>query len=225
MKKFISKNTKSINILLLLIAISFLGFIAYKLYLAPVKGIEAKSIYLLKEYGYIILFAWSILEGELGLIMAGIMVRLKEMDLYLAILIAGIGGFAGDQIYFFIGRNNKDYVRKKAAKHNEKFEKAHYLLEKYGWPIIFLQRYMYGLRTVIPISIGLTHYSAKKYAIINLISGIIWAAITITLAYIFGEELIKILNTIKENLHIIIPSGLTLLFIFLFYIKVLKKKN
>lgn len=35
----------------------------------------------LKEYGYVILFLWSLLEGETGLIMAGILCR--EHSLFL----------------------------------------------------------------------------------------------------------------------------------------------
>jgi len=70
-------------------------------------------IELMKEYGYIILFSWSILEGESGLIMAGLLSATGDMNLYLAIFIAGLGGFVGDQIYFYIGRYNKKYVHKK----------------------------------------------------------------------------------------------------------------
>jgi membrane protein DedA with SNARE-associated domain len=149
--------------------------------------------------------------------MAGLMVKLGDMNLYTAIFIGGLGGFAGDQIYFFIGRNNKEYVRTKFKNHNKKLNLAHQLLEKYGWPVIFLQRYLYGLRTVIPISIGLTHYSAKKYAFINFISGIVWAAITITLSYIYGDELLVLLDFLKKSFYIFIPF--ILLFILLFFRK------
>lgn len=223
MKNFLENNKKTINVFMFLGVISFISFIAYNLYYAPVEGVEEKAIWLLKTYGYIILFAWSILEGELGLIMAGIMVRLGDMELYTAIFIAGLGGFAGDQIYFFIGRNNKEYVREKFGKHNEKLDRAHKLLDKYGWPVIFFQRYMYGLRTVIPISIGLTHYSSKKYAIINFFSGMIWAAITIVLAYIYGEELLVMLNIIKENLYIIVPVIIVSVFLYFIFRRQRKK--
>ena len=50
---------------------------------------------LLKEYGYIILFLWSVLEGEMGLIMGGIMSHTGDMNVYIAIFVAGLGGFAG----------------------------------------------------------------------------------------------------------------------------------
>ncbi|WP_245945569.1 DedA family protein [Helicobacter didelphidarum] len=146
-----------------------------------------------EDWGYIILFCWSILEGEWGLLLAGIASHQGYLDIYTCILVAGLGGFTGDQIYFYIGRFNKDYVQNKFRSQRRKFALASRLMQKYGWPIIFIQRYMYGLRTIIPISIGLTRYSAIKFAIINLISAWIWAAITIVPAWYFGEEILEFL--------------------------------
>ncbi len=159
----------------------------------------------LKEYGYIILFLWSILEGEIGLIMAGIMTHTGDMNYFFAVFVAGLGGFTGDQIYFYIGRFNKGYIQRKLHKQRRKFAIAHLLLKKYGWPIIFAQRYMYGLRTVIPMSIGLTKYSGKQFAFINLISAWVWAAITITPAYIFGAEILVLLNYAKQHWYFALP--------------------
>ena len=163
---------------------------------------------LMKEYSYIILFLWSILEGESGLIMAGIFSHTGDMNLYLSIFIAGLGGFAGDQMYFYIGRYNKKYVHKKFKGQRRKFALAHLLLKKHGWPIIFAQRYMYGLRTIIPISIGLTRYDAKLFAIINLFSAWVWATVTIVPAWYFGQEILEILKIAKEYWYIAIPFAL-----------------
>ena len=166
---------------------------------------EETLLNLLQEYGYIVLFFWSILEGELGLIMGGIMCHTGHMNVYLAIFVAGLGGFVGDQIYFYIGRYSKKYIHKKMRKHRRKFAIAHLLLKQHGWPLIFVQRYLYGLRTVIPMSIGLTRYSAKKFAFINLISAWVWAAITIIPAYIFGEEILKVLSWAKDHWYLALP--------------------
>ena len=166
---------------------------------------EETLLNLLQEYGYIVLFFWSILEGELGLIMGGIMCHTGHMNIYLAIFVAGLGGFVGDQIYFYIGRYSKKYIHKKMRKHRRKFAIAHLLLKQHGWPLIFVQRYLYGLRTVIPMSIGLTRYSAKKFAFINLISAWVWAAITIIPAYIFGEEILKVLSWAKDHWYLALP--------------------
>jgi membrane protein DedA with SNARE-associated domain len=173
--------------------------------------LEERLLHLLQEHGYIVLFFWSILEGELGLIMAGILSHTGHMHAGLSIFVAGLGGFAGDQIYFYIGRYAKGYIHKKMRKHRRKFAIAHLLLKKYGWPIIFLQRYMYGLRTVIPMSIGLTRYSAGKFALINLLSAWVWAAVTILLAYMFGEQLIALLHYAKAHWYFALPFALAVL--------------
>lgn len=212
--------------ILFVVVLLFLLFLGYNLYQAPVEGFENKFIYLLQTYGYIILFAWSILEGELGLIMAGLMTHEGSMNLYMAIFIAGLGGFAGDQIYFYTGRFNKAYVHKNFKGQRRKFALAHLLLVKYGWPIIFVQRYMYGMRTIIPISIGLTRYSAKTFAFINLISAWCWAAITIVPTWYFGEEILIVLKWAKEHWYYAAPFGALIGGSILYYFhKVTKKKE
>ncbi|MDX1295154.1 MAG: DedA family protein [Sulfurimonadaceae bacterium] len=191
--------------ILAVVVITFFSFLGYELYHAPVEGFENKLIHLIKEHGYIILFAWSILEGEMGLIMGGILSHTGDMNVYMAIFIAGLGGFVGDQIYFYVGRFNKGFIQRKLHSQRRKFAIAHLLLKKYGWPIIFVQRYMYGLRTVIPMSIGITKYSGKKFAFINLISAWAWAAITIIPAYLLGEEILKLLAWAKAHWYFALP--------------------
>ena len=204
--------------------ILFFSYLAYSLYNAPVDGIEEKFVYLLKKHGYIILFAWSILEGEAGLIMAGLLAHTDNMNLYIAIFVAGLGGFAGDQIYFYIGRFNKSYVHKKFKGQRRKFAFAHLLLQKHGWPIIFAQRYMYGMRTIIPISIGLTRYDAKMFAIINLISAWIWAAVTIVPVWYFGNEILIVLDWAKEHWYWALPIALVFGGSIIYYINKVTKK-
>lgn len=141
------------------------------------------------EWFYVIIFCWCILEGEIALILAGIAAHAGHVNLPFVIFVAGLGAFCGDQFYFYIGRFSKNYIQKKLASQRRKFAVAHILLNKFGWPVIFMQRYMYGFRTVIPMSIGVTRYDAKKFAFINLISAWVWAAITILLAWYFGDEI------------------------------------
>lgn len=210
--------------ILLSIGLVFVLYLSYNLYHAPAEGLEDKFIYLLKTYGYIILFFWCILEGEMALIMAGILSHATHMNLALAIFIAGLGGFTGDQIYFYIGRHNKNYIHKKLHNQRRKFAIAHILLQKHGWQIIFLQRYMYGLRTIIPMSIGLTRYCGRKFALINLLSAWVWAAITIIPAWYLGEEILIILEKAKEFWYIAIPVVLIFLgLLFTFFRRVEQK--
>lgn len=176
------------------------------------------------DWGYLILFIWSIFEGELGLIFAGIAAHTGHMNVILAVFVAGLGGFVGDQIYFYIGRFNKGYIQRHLKKQRRKLALAHLLLQKYGWPIIFIQRYMYGMRTIIPISIGLTRYSAFKFAIINLISAWIWAGITIVLAWFFGEQILHLLGKLKNHPYIFIVLAVLFLVAVIWYFNSHTKK-
>lgn len=184
---------------------------------------EELFIGLLKEYGYIILFVWSILEGEVGLVMAGILSHTGDMWISAAIIVAGIGGFIGDQIYFYLGRFNKSYIHEKLRSQRRKFAISHLLLKKYGWYIIFVQRYLYGLRTVIPMSIGLTKYSSKKFAVINFISALVWAALTITPAYYYGAEILALLHWVKKHWYVAIPVFAIVCAGFFYYLNWLEK--
>lgn len=193
--------------------------LTYVLISVPVSGFENKLSYLLKKYGYFILFVWSILEGELGLIMGGLLCHKGDMVLFWAVFIAGLGGFVGDQIYFYTGRYNKTYINKKFAHHNRKFALATLLLRKYGMRIIFAQRYMYGMRTIIPISIGLTRYSAKKFALVNLISAWCWAALTIVPVWYFGQDIINLFHKVMAYWYFAIPLIVLVLFTIVRYYK------
>ncbi len=166
---------------------------------------EQYLIDLLREYGYIVLYFWSILEGETGLFMAGLLAHDGSMNLLFAIIVAGLGAFTGDQFYFYIGRLNRRYVQKKFKSQRTKFALAHLLLKKYGWPLIFVQRYMVGLRTIIPLSIGLTRYPAKYFGFINFISGFVWASMTILPTWYFGKEILEIIKVIKTHWYFALP--------------------
>lgn len=176
-----------------------------------------------KDLFYIIIFVWCMMEGELALIFAGITAHSGHANLFLSIFVAGLGAFCGDQIYFYIGRYNKKYIQKKLINQKRKFAIAHLLLQRYGWPVIFVQRYMYGFRTVIPMSIGITRYDGKKFAIINLISAFVWAAITILLAWYFGELIWKGVHYIEKHWYFALPLFALFLFALLFGFKQIEK--
>ncbi len=176
-----------------------------------------------KDFAYPIIFFWCILEGELALILGGIFAHDGHVNLGLIIFVAGLGGFVGDQIYFYIGRFNKRLIQNKLKTQRRKFALAHLLLKRHGGWIIFVQRYMYGFRTVIPMSIGLTRYNAKKFALINLISAWVWAAITILLAWYFGNHIYKFVGWIGRHWYLAIPIILTFLGTLLYGFKRLEK--
>ncbi|RAX58135.1 DedA family protein [Helicobacter monodelphidis] len=181
----------------------------------------------LEDWGYLILFVWSLIEGELGLVFAGLAVHDGKMHFIPTIIIAGTAASIADQFYFYIGRFNRRGIQDKLSSQRRKFALASRLLQKYGWSIIFIQRFLYGMRTILPMSIGATRYSAIKFCIINLISSWIWASIAVGLTWYFGTEIFGIIDWFADNPFILI--GIAVCFIlggwWLFHTQTQKKER
>ena len=206
------------------VVLLFIAFLGYHLMQSPGEDIEAKFIYLLKDHGYTILFAWSVFEGEIGLIMGGLLCHTGDLWVPYAIFVAGLGAFTGDMVAFLSGRYNKAYIHRKLISQRRKFALAHLLVKRYGWPIIFLQRYIYGMRTIIPVSIGLTGFSAKKFAMINILAGWLWASITIIPVWYFGEHILEVLEWAKQFWYLALPMAILFIASVLYYFHVATRK-
>ena len=77
-------------------------------------------------------------------------------------------------------------------KHKRKLALSHILMKKYGDKIIFFQKFVYGIKTLIPIGIGMTKYPALKFNILNTISAFFWAVILGYASYMAGETFFNV---------------------------------
>lgn len=149
----------------------------------------------IKDWGYIALFLYSFGGGFVGLVIAGVLSFSGELNIYISILVAGISNFLGDQFLFFLARKNKDYAKNMMKKYGRKIALAHLMMRKYGSFVVFVQKYIYGIKTLIPLAMGLTKYSSIKFTFFNGLATLLWAFIIGYLSFISGKFL---LNTVEE---------------------------
>jgi membrane protein DedA with SNARE-associated domain len=146
----------------------------------------------LKEYleihGYWVLFVWTFLEGEAGLILAGFLAFEGYFSLWGVILTSFAGAFCGDQFYFYLGRWQGQFLLKLFTSIARKFRKALRLIEKYGVLVAFVSRYTYGFRIVLPIILGMTTFPPLKFCWLNILSAMVWAVIFSLGGYLFGKS-------------------------------------
>lgn len=115
-----------------------------------------------------------------AIIAAGILSYAGKMDLATSIAVAFFANAIGDSLLFYMSRYNKSQMMPYLKKHRRKLALSHILMKKHGDKIIFFQKFVYGIKTLIPIGIGMTKYSAFKFNILNIISALIWS---VTLGY------------------------------------------
>lgn len=145
----------------------------------------------LKEYlevhGYWVLFLWTFLEGEAGLILAGFLAYQGYMNIVGVMFTAFWGAFFGDQFYFYLGRLQGARLLRAFTFIARKFRKALRLIEKYGTFVAFISRYTYGFRIILPIILGMTTFPAGRFCWLNILSAGVWAVIFSMTGYLFGK--------------------------------------
>jgi membrane protein DedA with SNARE-associated domain len=140
----------------------------------------------LATYGYLILGYYSFGGGMLGLIGAGILSSMGKMDITLSITIATVANFVGDTALFYLAQTNKKEVQKYLTKHKRKIAYTNLLMRKYGSWVVFLQKYVYGVKTLVPIVMGLTKYDFKRFTLLNIPASIVWGLVVGLVSFYFS---------------------------------------
>jgi len=180
----------------------------------------------IQKWGYVGLFIGSLIEGESIVLTISSMAYFGKFYLPKVILIAFIGTFLADQVLFYMGRYLGHGILDRYPKLNKSAKKIFHMLEKYDVPFILGFRFIYGIRIISPLLIGLSHISALKFTILNFISGVIWSVISCLLGYYIGA-FSKIIG--KDYGYIVVLFNaiimLSIILVFHFISKYLAKKK
>ncbi|MCR6630028.1 MAG: DedA family protein [Magnetospirillum sp.] len=161
---------------------------------------------LVAEYGYWAVLAGTFFEGETVPVLAGFAAHEGLLRLDLVMLCAFIGSFAGDQLWFWIGRR---YGRTWLAKHPKSAaaaERVGRLLDRWGDWFVLSFRFLYGLRAVSPVAIAMSSISPLRFAVLNMISAAVWAVAVGSLGFLFGQAIEGMMGQLKAWEHRILAA-------------------
>jgi membrane protein DedA with SNARE-associated domain len=153
---------------------------------------------LIENYGYWAVLVGTLLEGETILLLAGFAAHRGHLDLYFVIAVAVIGGFLGDQVFFFLGRYRGQRFLARFPKYAPAAARAQEMLGRYHLPIILGMRFLYGLRAALPFAIGTGQISVLRFQALNLIGATIWAATVTSAGYLLGHAAEYALGDLKK---------------------------
>ena len=153
----------------------------------------------LVTYGYIGLFLYSLGGGFVALMAAAVLASQGKMDLSLAMSIAFIGNFIGDTLLFYMARYHKSEMKVYFKQHRRKLALAHVLMKKHGTWVIYLQKFVYGIKTLIPLAIGITKYPFVKFTINNFIAAIVWTFVVGLGSYLAGNVITSAYNVVADK--------------------------
>jgi membrane protein DedA with SNARE-associated domain len=150
---------------------------------------KTMAVRFLSRWGYLAILFAAFWEGEAVLITAGMLCGAGLLDWRLTILAAAIGGSAGDQIYFYAAQGRAARAINRSKRLRRWYPKVSRFVLRHSSVAVLLSRFAAGLRITIPLACATAGMPAKKYSILNLISGFAWASFWVGVTYHFGSHL------------------------------------
>ena len=178
------------------------------------------------KYGYIGLFIGTLLEGETTVLLGGIFSRLGYMNILMVMFYAFAGTLAGDCTFFWIGRRFGKTIIERFEFIKHRVPLANKIIKHYGNFIIFIIRFLVGVRAVVLILLGCTNMKAGRFFMYSILNSVCWSILVGIIGYLFGRVVLVFVDDIKQYEKIIIPVvlGLVVLLI-LIYRYIMSKKE
>lgn len=180
------------------------------------------------SYGYIAVFLGGIFEGEAVLILGGLAAYGGFLKLSLVLFFALIGAMASDWSWFFAGRYKGKKLIEKWPKLKNLMLKPQRHIDKRAVFLSFALRFMYGFRTVVPLSLGMSTIRTPVFLLFNAMGLTLWVLSIGITGYFFGDILEIFLGKLKRyEFKIIIFTFIGVMIIYGIYnlIKYLLKKK
>jgi membrane protein DedA with SNARE-associated domain len=155
---------------------------------------------LIGQYGLYAVFFLAMIEGDITLLLAGVMAHSAFFGDYsfAKVLCAGtLGGFAGDNFAYCMGRGFGKSVR------NFRFyrmarPRLERLTDKFGPLSIFLSKYIYGLRTASCVFYGVGRMPYVRFLPLAFGSCFAWVLILSSAGYFFSGAITRFIGDFHQ---------------------------
>ncbi len=153
---------------------------------------------LLRSYGYLALLVGTFLEGETIVIIAGFLAQQNLLSPPLIALSAFCGSVTSDQLMFILGRWKGIAIIQRFPRLERNVGRATNLLSRYETPLILGFRFLYGVRNVTPILMGVSGVNHIKFLVLNLIGAAVWAVSFTAAGYFFGHAVTAFMEAVPH---------------------------
>ena len=153
---------------------------------------------LLGTHGYWVLVLGCLLEGETILVLAGFAAHRGYLDPVAVIALASLAGFMGDQVFFWLGRRHGAAMLARFPAIERQAQRVQRLVVRHPDLAIVGVRFAYGLRIAGPVLMGTSTISGNRFATLNAIGAVVWAALLTGVGWFFGAAATLVLGEIRH---------------------------
>lgn len=164
------------------------------------------------------LVAMPFLPGDSLLFVAGALAAVGGMSLPVLMVLLSIAAITGDALNYSVGRwaGPKVFSWENSRWFNrDAFDKTHAFYEKHGPVTIVIGRFLPFIRTFAPFVGGVAQMSYPRFALYNIVGGVLWVTSLTALGYLVGNQPWVKANFSLVTLAMIIIPSLPALWVFL----------
>lgn len=135
------------------------------------------------ETGVVIL---PFLPGDSLLFAAGTFAAFGDFNPWVLFGLLATAAVLGDTVNYSIGHKLGERAYNSRFVKKEYLDRTHAFFQKHGGKTIFLARFVPIVRTFAPFVAGMGEMSYKYFITYNLVGGITWVGLFVSLGYFFG---------------------------------------
>ena len=169
---------------------------------------------ILNQYGtwtYVILFlilfcetglvVTPYLPGDSLLFIAGTLAGAGYLDVWVLLGVLILAAILGDTVNYWIGHSFEMRVLewRFSLVRKEHLDETHAYFTKYGGFTIVIARFIPFIRTFAPFLAGIGEMPYPKFLLYNIIGGIAWVALFLSVGFLFGN-----LPVVQDNFSLIV---------------------
>src|SRR5258708_8040984 len=161
---------------------------------------------LIIEHGawfYPFTFALTFIEGETFVLVGGFAAAKGVLNAPLVLVAAWLGSFAGDQCYFWIGRNFGLRLLSRRPIWRARVDSALGWIKRYDTWFILSFRFIYGVRNFSSFALGISGIAWQRFLILTLTAAFLSAVLFVAAAHFCGRAFERMLGEFADQFSMI----------------------
>ncbi len=158
------------------------------------------------HYGLAAVALLAIVDGDLTLILAGVIAHLGLFRLPAGIAAGSVGAFTGDTVFYIVGRTNRRWIQNTRL-YRRMGPRAESLFRRFGVGQLFAMRPVYGTRIATLILFGVRGVPFWRFALFDTLSCLVWATLLGLLGFALSNSAAWLVGEVK-SVEVVVAGAL-----------------
>lgn len=155
---------------------------------------------LMFRFGLPAIFALTMIEGDITLLLAGVLAHggaFGEYSFIQVLIVGTMGGVASDQLAYALGRGARSGVSGFRF-YNAARSRIESLTQKFGLLSMFVSKYTYGLRWAACTFYGVARMPYLRFLVLSFASCFVWVLSLTAVGFFFHSAIYNLIGDFKK---------------------------